>query len=58
MRLLSMLNVFLVWVLFSLLAIAFIGDRPYLSLAIALVGGVVLGFVSLQTFEVKSEREE
>jgi hypothetical protein len=38
---------------FSLLAIAFIGDQPYLGLAIALAGGVVLGFVCVKRFESK-----
>ena len=33
---------FVYWVLFSLLAIAFIVDRPWLSLVIGLVGAVVL----------------
>ncbi len=33
---------FVYWVLFSLLAIAFIVDRPWLSLIIAIIGAVVL----------------
>jgi len=40
------LNLFLVWILFSLLAIAYIGQRPYLGLAIAIIGGIVLGILS------------
>lgn len=39
------------WALFSLLAIAFIGGQPYLGLAIALAGGVILGFVCMERFE-------
>jgi putative inorganic carbon (HCO3(-)) transporter len=39
------------WGLFSLVAIAFVGDWPYLGLAIALAGGVVLGFVCMRRFE-------
>lgn len=39
------------WALFSLLAIAVVGDQPYLGLAIALAGGVVLGFVCMRRFE-------
>lgn len=39
-------NLFLLWILFSLLAIAYIGERPYLGLAIAIVGGIVLGIAS------------
>ncbi len=41
------------WGLFSLLAIAFIGDQPYLGLAIALAGGVILGSVCMRRFESK-----
>jgi len=36
---------------FSLLAIAVVGDQPYLGLAMALAGGVVLGFVCMRRFE-------
>jgi len=43
------------WALFSLLAIAFIGDWPYLGLAIALAGGVILGFVCVRRFESKPQ---
>ena len=39
------------WALFSLLAIAVVGDQPYLGLAIALAGGVILGFVCMRRFE-------
>jgi putative inorganic carbon (HCO3(-)) transporter len=35
------------YLLFSLLAIAFTGDRIYLGLAIALAGGIILGFICL-----------
>lgn len=45
---------FLLWILFSLLAIAYIGDRPYLGLTIALVGGMIIGLVCTRTFESKS----
>lgn len=45
------LNVFLLWVLFSLLAIAYIGERPYLGLAIAVVGGIIMGVVAFRNFE-------
>jgi len=41
------------WALFSLLAIAVVGDQPYLGLAIALAGGVILGFVCMKRFELK-----
>lgn len=45
------LNLLLVWILFSLLAIAYIGQHPYLGLAIAIVGGIVLGILSFLYFE-------
>ena len=41
------------WALFSLLAIALVGDWPYFGLAIALAGGVILGFVCMRRFESK-----
>jgi hypothetical protein len=44
------------WGLFSLPAIAVVGDQPYLGLAIALTGGVILGFVCMRRFEAKPER--
>jgi len=44
------LSAFAYWILFSLLAIAFIGNRPYVGLAIALAGGAILGFFSVMSF--------
>ena len=41
------LVVFSVWVLVSLLAIAYIGSHPYLGLAIAILGGIVFGIVAV-----------
>jgi len=38
---------FVLWIEASLLAIAFIGTRPYVGLGIAVVGGVVLGWVGI-----------
>ena len=52
-RLGSFVLAFGCWALFSLVAIAFIGDWPYLGLAIALAGGVILGFVCMMRFESK-----
>jgi len=49
----NLLLAFGYWILFSLLAIAFIGNQPYLGLAIALAGGVILGFVCMTRFESK-----
>jgi hypothetical protein len=45
------------WGLFSLLAIAAVGDQPYLGLGIALAGGVILGFVCMRRFESVTARE-
>ncbi len=50
-RLTSCLTVLGVWVLASLLAIAYIGDRPYLGLAIALLGGIAFGVVAFLSYE-------
>ncbi len=44
---------FLLWILISLLAIAFIREHPYLGLAIALAGGVIVGLASSTAFESK-----
>lgn len=44
-------NLFLLWILFSLLAIAYIGERPYLGLAIAIIGGIILGVMSFLYYE-------
>ena len=38
------------WVLFSLLAIAFVGTRPYLALAICVTGGIAMALSSLAGF--------
>lgn len=38
---------FVLWIEVSLLAITFIGDRPYLGLAIAVLGGVALGWAGI-----------
>lgn len=49
-------TVFLLWIFFSLLATAYIGDRSYLGLTIALAGGVIMGLVCTRTFESKPQR--
>ena len=51
------LNLILIWILFSLLAIAYIGTRPYVGLAIAVIGGIILGIYSFVDFEAR-QREE
>ncbi len=45
------LQLFAIWVLGSLLAIAVIGDQPYLALAIAILSGIVLGLASLLVYD-------
>lgn len=47
-------NLFLLWILFSLLAIAYIGQHPYLGLGIAIVGGIILGVMSFLYYEPQS----
>jgi len=42
------------WALFSMLAISLVGDQPYISLAIALVGGGILGFICRKATESKN----
>jgi len=37
-------EIVLLWVLLSLVSISFVGDHPYLALAIAVLGGVYLGW--------------
>lgn len=44
------------WVLFSLLAIAFVGTRPYLALVTCVVGGIAMAISSLAGFS--SPRQE
>ncbi len=51
------LNVFLIWVLFSLLAIAYIGQNAYLGLAIAIAGGIIMGVVAFRNFEATMREE-
>ncbi len=51
-------NLFLLWILFSLLAIAYIGERPYLGLAIAMVGGIILGVMSFLYYEPEPPARE
>jgi O-antigen ligase len=42
---------FAYWALFSILAISFVGDHPYISLMIAVVGGGILGFICIRATE-------
>lgn len=46
-----------IWILVSVLAIAIIGDWPYVAIAVAIVGGVVVGIAQLVGFE-EGERKK
>lgn len=52
-RLSICLTVLGIWVLASLLAIAYIGSRPYLGLGIALLGGIALGVAAFLSYEAE-----
>lgn len=56
-RLSNCLTVLGIWVLASLLAIAYIGSHPYLGLAIAVLGGVAFGVAAFLTYEA-GQREK
>ena len=47
------LTVLGIWVLASLLAIAYIGSHPYLGLAIAVLGGIAFGVAAFLTYEAE-----
>ena len=48
---------FLLWAFLSLLAIAWVGRRPYVGLAIALLGGMAMGLSSVANYSSSSERD-
>jgi len=52
-RLSSCLTVLGIWVLASLLAIAYIGSHPYLGLGIALLGGIAFGVAAFLSYEAE-----
>jgi hypothetical protein len=56
-RLGRVLRVYAGWAIFSLLAIAFIGEQPILGLGIALIGGGILGYICVALFESKTASE-
>jgi len=47
------LTVLGIWVLASLLAIAYIGSHPYLGLVIAVLGGIAFGVAAFLAYEVE-----
>ena len=50
-RLSTFLTVFSIWVLASLVAIAYIGSHPYLGLGVALLGGIAFGVAAFLSYE-------
>jgi hypothetical protein len=50
-------QVLAIWILGSFLAIAIIGDQPYLGIAVAILAGVAVGITHLVAFD-KAEGKE
>ena len=57
-RLGNCLTVLGIWVLASLLAIAYIGSHPYLGLAIAVLGGIAFGVVAFLSYEAEQREKK
>ena len=57
-RLSNCLTVLGIWVLASLLAIAYIGSHPYLGLGIALLGGIVFGVAAFLSYEAEQREDK
>jgi hypothetical protein len=57
-RLSNCLTVLGIWVLASLLAIAYIGSHPYLGLVIAVLGGIAFGVAAFLTYEAEQREEK
>jgi hypothetical protein len=54
----DMLQVPAIWVLGALVAIAIIGDQPYLGLAVAILGGIATGIAIVLAYDRdRSSRE-
>lgn len=52
------LTVLGIWVLASLLAIAYIGSRPYLGLGIAVLGGIAFGVAAFMSYEAEQRGDK
>ena len=52
------LTVLGIWVLASLLAIAYIGSHPYLGLWIALLGGIAFGVIVFLSYEAEQRGDK
>ena len=48
---------FLLWAFLSLLAVAWVGRRPYAALAMAVLGGMAMGLSSVANYSSSSERD-
>ncbi len=57
-RLSTCLTVLGIWVLASLLAIAYIGNHPYLGLGIAVLGGIAFGVAAFLTYEAEQRGDK
>jgi 1,4-dihydroxy-2-naphthoate octaprenyltransferase len=57
-RLSNCLTVLGIWVLASLLAIAYIGSHAYLGLGIALAGGIAFGVVAFMSYEAEQRGDK
>ena len=57
-RLSNRLTVLGIWVLVSLLAIAYIGSRPYLGLGIAIAGGIAFGVAAFLSYEAEQRGDK
>jgi len=53
----SIWHALLVWAIGSLLAIALIGDSPYLGLVVALFSGVAFGVVNFWGYRARQTRD-
>jgi len=57
-RLSTCLTLLGIWVLASLVAIAYIGSYPYLGLGIALLGGIAFGVAAFLSYEAEQHENE
>jgi len=57
-RLSTCLTVLGIWVLASLLAIAYIGSHPYLGLGIALLGGIAFGVAAFLSYKAEQREDK
>jgi hypothetical protein len=48
---------FLLWISLSLLAIAWIGTRPYVALVIAFLGGTAMGLSGMASYSASGEAD-